>query len=104
MLSAAVDESALPNNQLCAFCCDNAILWCRMCGPVAYFCEKCFLKQHEKVNLFHVPERWEVSMDINFTPWSKISVSVKVDVGPSTPGFPLFPTCGVPRVSTSPFL
>ena len=59
MLLSAVNTSAMPSNQLCLVCCEPATLRCQQCGPLIHYC---FSKQHEKVNFFHVPEKWEVKL------------------------------------------
>ena len=62
MLLSAVNTSAMPSNQLCLVCCEPATLRCQQCGPLIHYCYECFSKQHEKVNFFHVPEKWEVKL------------------------------------------
>ena len=63
----AVTESyAMQNNQKCFNCENSAILRCVRCGPVAFYCEKCFSEFHKSVNIFHVAEKWEVSDDTCF--------------------------------------
>ena len=60
MLSAAIESSAMPIGQLCLLCPALAVLRCQECGPLVHYCCDCFCKQHEKANLFHVAEKWEV--------------------------------------------
>ena len=59
MLLSAVNTSAMPSNQLCLVCCEPATLRCQQCGPLIH---DCVSKQHEKVNFFHMPEKWEVKL------------------------------------------
>ena len=61
LLLAAVESNAMPLNQVCILCSELAVLRCQECGPLVHFCIKCFLKQHEKLNFFHIAEKWEVT-------------------------------------------
>ena len=61
LLKAAVSCSELPANQLCIVCNEPALLRCQQCGPLIHYCDQCFSKQHNNVNLFHVAEKWEVT-------------------------------------------
>ena len=60
MLSSAIESSAMPVDQTCFLCSNLAVFRCQACGPLVYYCFECFSKQHEKVNIFHVAEKWEV--------------------------------------------
>ena len=46
--------------QECLNCKKEAGLRCLGCAPAAFFCEDCFSDLHMVVNIFHVPERWQV--------------------------------------------
>ena len=52
-------SAAMPPGQLC-FCEEAACLRCQQCGPRGFFCSPCFTKVHGHINIFHVPEKWEV--------------------------------------------
>ena len=60
MLLSAVESSAMPVDQTCLLCSKLAVFRCQECGPLIYYCYECFSKQHEKVNFFHIAEKWEV--------------------------------------------
>ena len=60
MLLTAVEFSAMPEGQICLICSEKATLRCQQCGPLVHYCHQCYLKQHERANFFHVPEKWEV--------------------------------------------
>ena len=59
-LSVRTECSAMPFGQLCLLCPNQAEFRCQECGPLIFYCRDCFCSRHEKVNLFHVAERWEV--------------------------------------------
>ena len=62
ILSAAIEESAMPSNVMCFVCCEAmASLRCRKCGPSGHYCPGCFELCHQRVNIFHVAEKWEVN-------------------------------------------
>lgn len=62
---ACVESHILPENQVCVACSSTeANIWCRRCGANAFFCEECWRASHERVNIFHVPEFWEVTTDL----------------------------------------
>ena len=56
----AVEISAMPVDQSCLLCSELAVFRCQECGPLVYYCFECFSKQQQKVNLFHIAEKWEV--------------------------------------------
>ena len=59
--TAVTEAAAMPVSQMCINDCGKlASLRCQSCGPLAYFCESCFSRNHSTVNIFHVPEKWEV--------------------------------------------
>ena len=60
MLLTAIEMSAMPEGQTCLCCSEKATLRCQKCGPLVHYCYQCYLKQHERANFFHVPEKWEV--------------------------------------------
>lgn len=60
MLTAVTEAAAMPLSQGCLNCDLSALFRCQQCGPLGFFCEECFLKCHSSVNIFHVPEKWEV--------------------------------------------
>lgn len=60
ILCAATESSAMPIGQLCLQCSSPAVLRCQQCGPLVHYCIDCFKKHHERVNIFHVAEKWEV--------------------------------------------
>ena len=57
---AVTQSAAMPLGQLCIFCEEAACVRCRQCGPRGFFCSPCFTKMHSNINIFHVPETWEV--------------------------------------------
>ncbi len=59
-LSVATECAALPLGQLCILCPEAAEIRCLECSPSIYYCNSCFRKQHDKINYFHVGEKWEV--------------------------------------------
>lgn len=59
LLTAAVESASLPPNQLCIVCCQLASFRCLECGPGVYYCSEYFCKVHEKMNFFHIAEKWE---------------------------------------------
>ena len=61
ILSAYTTICAMPQGQLCLICPNPAEYRCRECGPVSYYCKECLYLLHEKANLFHTPEQWEVN-------------------------------------------
>lgn len=61
VLHVITESCAMKIGQHCLNCKQNAILRCLLCGPVAFFCEACFLDLHRRLNIFHVAEKWEVS-------------------------------------------
>ena len=58
---AVTENHAMPLGQVCIVCDDPSCLRCQQCGPFAYYCYPCFRKLHGYVNIFHIPEQWEVS-------------------------------------------
>ncbi len=60
VLSVHTECSAMPRGQLCLLCPEPAEFRCQECGPVSYYCKECLNLLHEKANLFHTPEQWEV--------------------------------------------
>ena len=64
MLDAVVEMNAMPEQQVCTFCCENsADFRCVQCGPCCYYCKHCLSKLHLSTNLFRVPGEWKVSID-----------------------------------------
>ena len=61
MLLNAVESHAMAADQICLCCSKLAVFRCQECGPMVYYCFECFSKQHERVNVFHIAEKWEVS-------------------------------------------
>lgn len=62
-IQAAVTESAaMPLSLMCITvdCSNSASLRCQSRGPLVFFCENCFFRCHSLLNIFHVPEKWEV--------------------------------------------
>ena len=60
LLLAAVESGTLPLDCKCVMCSGLGIIRCLDCGPGVHYCEKCFRNQHEKTNVFHIAEKWEV--------------------------------------------
>ena len=60
-LSVATECSAMLLGQLCLQCSSPAEFRCQDCGPLVFYCKDCFCSQHEKTNIFHVAEKWDVS-------------------------------------------
>ena len=56
---APIQSSAMQDNQLCINCPMKACYRCLQCAATAYYCEKCFVEAHKKVNFFHTGERWD---------------------------------------------
>ena len=56
LLKAAVESSAMPVNQSCVMCPEEAIYRCIQCSSCAYYCHGCFGRVHAKVNIFHTGE------------------------------------------------
>ena len=65
MLAAVTETSAMPIGQVCLHCNATALMRCRQCGPLGYYCSACLLLCHSTVNVFHVAEKWEVIMNCN---------------------------------------
>ena len=60
---ACIESTPLPDEQLCIHCSMvEAQMWCRRCGACAYFCKECWSSCHAKLNIFHTPVTWEVSV------------------------------------------
>ena len=60
ILKAAIESSALPSNQYCCLCSNEATFRCLQCSPSGYFCHQCFGDIHSKINIFHIGEVFEV--------------------------------------------
>ena len=60
LLMAAVENAAMPDDQLCVYCNNNtASLRCQRCGSHGYYCQSCFKALHSSsMNLFHFAEEW----------------------------------------------
>ena len=58
--NVVTESAAMPLEQKCFMCCDQASLRCPQCGPLGFYCCDCFKKAHCHVNVFHVAEKWEV--------------------------------------------
>jgi len=65
LLKAAVENNAMPINQICIMCPNKAVCRCVQCFPRAFYCHGCFKEAHMKVNLFHAGEMWQVSYNIS---------------------------------------
>lgn len=62
ILHAATESYAMPVEQHCTACCkDDATYRCTECGPSVYYCPQCLWNSHSKANIFHTPEKWDVS-------------------------------------------
>ena len=72
--TAVTENAAMPQGQLCIMCAEVACLQCQRCGPQGFFCSQCFPKFHSKVNIFHIPEKWEVRII------SDVSHFIKADI------------------------
>ena len=66
ILTAVTEAAAMPLSQICHNCEHSATYRCQQCGPLGYFCEGCFLRSHSSMNIFHVPEKWEVISTMYF--------------------------------------
>ena len=64
MLSAVTEMAAMPLSQICLHCDQFAFYRCQQCGPLGFYCQDCFLQCHSSVNIFHVPEKWEVTASL----------------------------------------
>ena len=65
MLKTFIECNAMPYNQTCITCANEAKYRCLQCASWAFFCSNCFADAHRSVNIFHVGEIWEVSsMDV----------------------------------------
>lgn len=72
ILRAVTESAAMPPQCVCVICNEaEALLQCVKCGPSGYFCCKCFELYHQKVNIFHVAEKWEVH---------KLSIAISNDL------------------------
>ena len=60
MLTVITEGAAMPPEQACIYCDSLASFRCQQCGPLGFFCSQCLDSSHKLVNLFHVPEKWEV--------------------------------------------
>ena len=60
ILETITELAAMPPGQTCLNCEKLAIFRCQQCGPMGFFCQECFQAYHKYVNIFHIPERWEV--------------------------------------------
>ena len=58
--TSVTEGAAMPLGQKCIMCEETACYRCQQCGPLGYFCSSCFMKLHSRINIFHVPEQWEV--------------------------------------------
>ena len=63
VLSAVVESSAMPEEQMCLYCDNPAEFGCQRCGPVSFYCYACYMS-HKSTNIFHVAEKWEVSLTL----------------------------------------
>lgn len=61
VLDVVTESCAMTIEQKCFRCKGEAILRCLQCGPLGFFCESCFSELHQVLNIFHLPERWQVS-------------------------------------------
>ena len=66
MLVAVTEIAAMPLSQVCLHFDQFAFYCCQQCGPLVFFCQECFLRSHSSVNIFHVPEKWEVTARLLF--------------------------------------
>ena len=63
-LNAITETAAMPLEQACINCNSIALLRCRQCGPLGFYCLGCFQKYHKCVNFLHIPEKWEVNINL----------------------------------------
>ena len=63
-LSAFTECSSMPKEEKCVFCVQPALFRCQECGPCIFYCKNCWITHHQVVNLFHVPEKWEVNVHL----------------------------------------
>ena len=45
VLSAVVESSAIPEEQMCLYCDNPAEFRCQRCGPVSFYCYTCYMNQ-----------------------------------------------------------
>ena len=64
IINAITETAAIPLEQACINCNSTASLRCRQCGPLGFYCLQCFQICHKCVNFLHVPEEWEVVIDL----------------------------------------
>ena len=58
ILNAVTESAAMPAQCACVICAEaDAMLRCSKCGPLGPGCFELF---HQKINIFHVAEKWEV--------------------------------------------
>ena len=62
MLGIVTEMAAMPLSQVCLHCEALASIRCRQCGTKGFYCQECFLRYHSEVNVFHMAEKWEVSV------------------------------------------
>ena len=66
LLNMAIQCDALPVDQRCLFCAEEFLYRCLQCGPQVFYCRDCFEQAHNRTNLFHVGEVWDVSETTSF--------------------------------------
>ena len=81
---ASIETSVLPGAQgICSLCTTQerhtiATMRCQDCGPLAFFCDKCFEVCHMQGQL-HFSERWNVSQQrtsfIKFLIWIGLDIA-----------------------------
>ena len=59
-LLAFTEGNAMPLGESCFKCTQVASCRCQECGVGAFYCEDCWISTHNKINIFHVAENWEV--------------------------------------------
>lgn len=63
ILIAVTESFAIPTEQVCFVCMEAAAsLRCWRCGHSGYYCPGCFELLHQRVNIFHMAEKWEVNV------------------------------------------
>lgn len=61
LLTAVTESQGMPSDQICVHCDENpALIRCRQCGPLSYYCLSCFDRGHSRVSFLHAAERWMV--------------------------------------------
>lgn len=65
LFQIGMSHSTMPSEIHCYVCKAAAMIRCHDCAPDTYFCQSCGMDIHRDINLFHMPEKWTVSCNLN---------------------------------------